>query len=38
MPTGIYNREFSNYKWFCIDCHSKFDFPDGMIGKNINKK
>lgn len=35
--TGIYNRDFSNYKWFCTKCHKDFDFPDGRIGKNIIK-
>jgi hypothetical protein len=23
---------------FCIRCHKEFDFPDGMMGKNLNKK
>lgn len=33
--TGIYNREFSNWKWACRKCHSKIDFPDGLRGKNL---
>ena len=28
--TGIYNREFRNWKYLCRSCHEKFDVANGM--------
>jgi len=33
-----YTRNPDDYQWLCHKCHSKLDFPDGLIGKNIKKK
>lgn len=32
----LYTRNPNDYVWLCRSCHSKFDFSDGLIGKNIN--
>ena len=38
--TGIYNRDFFNYKWLCIKCHRQVDTPlrDENTGKFICNK
>jgi hypothetical protein len=33
--SGLYKRDISDFRWLCRSCHSKFDFPDGLIGKNL---
>jgi len=33
----IYTRNPEHYKWGHYSCHSKFDFPDSLIGKNLKK-
>lgn len=28
--TGIYNREFKNWKYLCPSCHKKYDYENGV--------
>lgn len=28
--TGIYNRDFYNWKWLCRSCHFKYDYSSGL--------
>ena len=28
--TGIYNREFKNWKYLCVSCHKKYDYEHGF--------
>jgi len=35
--SGLYKRDINDFEWLCRKCHSKFDFPDGKIGINLNK-
>lgn len=32
-----YTRNPNDYRWLCCKCHTKFDFPNGLIGKNLEK-
>jgi hypothetical protein len=37
--TGIYNREFSNWKWMCKGCHQRYDVKVGFrTSKYLFKK
>jgi len=28
--TGVYNREFTNWKYLCVSCHKKYDYENGF--------
>ena len=36
--TGIYNRDFENWKYLCRSCHSKLDCANGTQGKPWSDK
>lgn len=36
--SGKYKRDIDDFKWICRSCHSKMDYPDGLVGKNFKKE